>query len=156
MSFIIRGLDPALFAPLHALPDEALAANGALRRRADKRPGFPCRITLEDAEPGETVILTNFVSHDVPTPYRSAFAIYVRETAREAAVFEDETPPVMRERPIALRIFDENAMLIGAALGRNGAETAEGVRRAFDDPAAAYLHAHNAMHGCFVASIERA
>lgn len=155
MSFVIRGLDPVRFEPLLALSDEALAAKGGVRRSADRKPGFPCRVSLEDAEPGERVILTNFVSHDVATPYRSAFAIYVREIARKAAVFEDEIPPVMRERPIALRIFDENAMLIGAAMGRNGAETAEAIKRAFDDPAAAYLHAHNAVHGCFAAEVRR-
>ena len=156
MSFIIRGLDPAEFRPLFSLDDAALAARGAIRKVADTKPGFPCRITLEDAEPGEIVILLNYESHRAATPYRSAFAIYVRESAAAPATFTDEVPPVMMKRPIALRIFDAGGMLIGADLGRDGAETKAKINAAFSNPNAAYIHAHNAMHGCFAAAIARA
>lgn len=155
MSFVIRGLDPVEFSPLFGLDDAALAARGIVRRTADAKPGFPCRISLEDAEPGETLLLLNYESHKAATPYRSAFAIFVRENAAEAATYVDRLPPVMENRPIALRMFDADGMLIGALMGRHGAETAEAIRRAFEEPAAAYLHAHNAMHGCFAAEIRR-
>ncbi|OFX00225.1 MAG: hypothetical protein A3E78_06165 [Alphaproteobacteria bacterium RIFCSPHIGHO2_12_FULL_63_12] len=153
MGFIIKGLDPAEFRPLFGLSDAALAARGVIRRTADKTPGFPCRITLEDAEPGETVLLLNYESHRAATPYRSSYAIYVRERAPKSQTFIDEIPPVMAHRPIALRIFDARGMLIGADLGRTGAETKAKIEEIFADPAAAYIHAHNAMHGCFAAEI---
>ncbi len=156
MSFVIRGLDPAEFAPLLHLSDEALAARRVIRRTADARPGFPCRVTLEDAEPGETLLLLNYESHKAATPYRSAFAIYVRENAVAAATFVDELPPVMMRRPIALRLFDEGGMLIGADLGRDGGETREKIDAAFARADVAYIHAHNAMHGCFAAAVTRA
>lgn len=54
MPFRITGLSPESFQPLFGLSGAALAARGVIRQIADKRPGFPCRITLEDAEPGET------------------------------------------------------------------------------------------------------
>ena len=151
MSFIIRGLDPAEFRPLFSLDDAALAARGAIRKVADTKPGFPCRITLEDAEPGETLLLLNYESHRAATPYRSSYAIFVRERAQSPGAFIDEIPPVMIDRPIALRVFDAGGMLIGADLGRNGAETKAKIEKIFADPAAAYIHAHNAMHGCFAA-----
>jgi hypothetical protein len=156
MSFIIRGLDPAAFRPLFGLDDEALAARGVIAKIADKKPGFPCRISLEDAEPGERVLLLNFESHKAATPYRSAYAIYVREIAANAAEYRDELPPIMRKRPIALRIFDAGGMLIGADLGRDGAETRAKIEAIFERPAATYVHAHNAMHGCFAAEVRRA
>lgn len=156
MSFMIEGLAPDEFAPLFGMSDENLAARGVVRKIADKEPGFPCRITLEDAAPGETVLLLNHESHKAATPYRSAYAIYVREAARSAARHVGELPPVMMKRPIALRIFDEAGMLIGADLGRDGAETKAKIEAAFENPAAAYIHAHNAMHGCFAAAIKRA
>lgn len=154
MSFIIRGLDPAGFRPLFSLSDEALAARGVIAKVADKKPGYPCRISLEDAEPGERVLLLNYESHRAATPYRSAYAIYVRNSARSAE-YRDRLPPVMEHRPIALRIFSADGMLIGADLGRAGAETAAKIDAAFENPAAAYIHAHNAMHGCFAAEIRR-
>ena len=154
MSFTISGLPVDEFQPLFGLPDAALAARGVNRKRADKKPGYPCRITLEDAEPGEDVLLLNYVSHTAQTPYRSAYAIFVREGAAAPASYVDELPPVFRGRPIALRIFDANGMLIGADLSLNGAAR-DNIARAFDNPNAAYIHAHNAMHGCFAAEIKR-
>ncbi len=155
MSFVIRGLPVEEFKPLFGLTDDQLSARGIIRKRADKKPGFPCRITLDDAEPGETLLLLNYESHKAATPYRSSYAIYVRESAKSAAIYADELPPVMRARPIALRIFSAEGMLIGADLGRDGAETKGKIEAIFAGPDAAYIHAHNAMHGCFAAEIRR-
>ncbi len=155
MSFIIRGLDPAEFQPLFALSDEALAERGIIAKVVDRKPGFPCRISLEDAEPGERVLLLNYESHRAATPYRSAFAIYVRDRV-SAGAYRDALPPVMEKRPIALRVFDADGMLIGADLGHEGAETKAKIEAIFKNPAAAYIHAHNAMHGCFAAEVRRA
>lgn len=70
---------PAPFERLFGLPDEALAAAGAIRVIANAQPGFPCRITLADAAPGEALLLVNHEHLPVDTPYRSRHAIYVRE-----------------------------------------------------------------------------
>lgn len=155
MSFIINGLPRKEFAPLFNLTDEELAERGVIRKTVTAKPGFPCRITLEDAEPGEEVLLLNYESHKAKTPYRSSYAIYVRKSATASATYRNELPPVMEYRPIALRIFDRDAMLIGADLGRDGAETKAKIESIFADPATAYIHAHNAMHGCFAAEILR-
>lgn len=156
MTFSITGLSPEEFRPLFGRPDAVLAGRGILRKRADKKPGFPCRITLNDAEPGETLLLLNYESHRARTPYRSSYAIYVREAATSAPTYVDEIPPVMKQRPIALRVFDKDGMLIAADLGREGDETKAKIRAIFADRNAAYIHAHNAMHGCFAAEILRA
>jgi hypothetical protein len=155
MTFAVTGLDVEEFRPLFGLSDEALAARGVIRKRATAKPGFPCRVTLEDAEPGETLLLLNYESHKAPTPYRSSYAIFVRERAASPARYVDELPPVMEKRPIALRIFDRDGMLIGADLGRHGEETKAKIEAIFENPNAAYIHAHNAMHGCFAAAITR-
>jgi hypothetical protein len=153
MTFAISGLPIDPFQPLFGLDDEALAARGAVRVTAAEGR-YPCRVTLQDAAPGETLILLNHRDHDVETPYRSAYAIYVRERARQSASLTDRLPPVLRGRPIALRVFDENHMLMGAELALNDDVEAAVLRR-FADPAVAYLQAHNAAHGCFVARIDR-
>jgi hypothetical protein len=154
MTYVIRGLDPAPFRELAALSDAELAGRNIVRRRADSKPGFPCRVTLEDAEPGETLLLLNYEDHSVATPYRNAYAIYVRETAEAAPELHDTLPPVFAGRPIALRAFDSDGMLQTATLALQGDADAR-IRDLFALPRIAYINAHNAAHGCFAARIDR-
>lgn len=155
MTYRIAGLAPAEFSPLFALDDAALAARGAKRVTANADRGFPCRISLEDAKAGETLILLHHTSHDVATPFRSSYAIYVREGVREAAAFKDTTPPVFEGRLLGLRAFDEQGMLRDAALALPGEADAK-IRALFGNAEIAYIDAHNAAHGCFAARVERA
>jgi Protein of unknown function (DUF1203) len=155
MSFVITGLAPQSFAHLFGLPDDVLSRQNIVRKTADAQPGYPCRITLQDAEPGETVLLLNHESHSAPTPYASRYAIYVREGAATASRYRNELPPVFMGRPIALRMFSAEGMLLGADLGR-GEELVAKIEAAFARADVAYIHAHNAMHGCFSAEIRRA
>lgn len=154
MTYVITGLAPAPFADLFALSDSDLAQHGVLRVTATASPGFPCRVSLEDAVIGETMLLLHHVSHDVPSPYRSAYAIYVRDAAA-AAEYRDCLPPVMQRRPLGLRGFDSAAMLRDARLAAPG-EADAAILSLLDNPAIAYIHAHNAAHGCFIAQIDRA
>lgn len=153
MTYRIEPLSLEAFAPLFAMNDAELALQNA-RRVTATGPGFPCRVSLEDANEGETLILVNHTSHDVQTPYRSTYAIYVRETAEAAKPYIDTTPPVFKGRPIAFRGFDSSGMLLNATIAMPGQADAR-IRELFDTPAIAYIHAHNAAHGCFSCRIER-
>ena len=154
MAYRIEGLSRAPFEHLFALTDEELDAFHARRVTADRKPGFPCRISLEDAEAGEPLILVNHVTHEAPTPYRTAYAIYVRELALEPATYVDELPPVLQGRPLSLRGFDAGGMLRGALLAMPGEADAM-IRQLFERPEIESIHAHNAAYGCFAARIER-
>ena len=153
MTYAITGLSPDAFAPLFAMNDAQLAANNARRVTASADRGFPCRVSLEDAQAGEELILLHHISHDVATPYRSAYAIYVRRGVA-AASYRDATPPVFEGRPLALRAFDAAGMLRTARLAGPG-EADAAIRDLFADDAISYIDAHNAAHGCFAARIER-
>lgn len=153
MTYRIAGLDPAAFTPLFDLSDAALAERAALRVCASASRGFPCRISLEDAREGEELILLNHTSHDVATPYRSSYAIFVRKGARRAEYVET-TPPVFAGRPLGLRGFDTQGMLMDARLALPGEADAK-IRELLANPAIATIHAHNAAHGCFSALVER-
>ena len=152
--FVLRGLDPAPFAPLFALDDEALAALDARRVVATNKPGFPCRVSLEDAEPGETLILANFEHLPVASPFRSRHAVYVREGARDPAEYRDTLPEQFRTRMLSLRAFDEAGMMVEADLA-DGADAEGTIERMLADARVAYLHAHFARPGCFAARIDR-
>ena len=155
MSFIVTGLPVDRFLPLFGLSPEDLAERGIARCAVDAKPGSPCRVTLKDAEPGETVLLLNYEHQSAPTPYRASHAIFVRESARETAVLADQIPEVFQGRTLSLRAFDQAGMMIAADLCE-GEDAAPLIERLLADGAAHYLHAHNAKRGCYAARIDRA
>ena len=154
MTYRITGLDPASFQHLFGLPDDELSALGAVRVPVTERPGFPCRVTLDDALPGERMLLLNHLSV-ARGPYRASHAIFVTEGAEKAASYDDRVPPALDRRVLSLRAFGEAEVMVDAILVQPGGADA-GVRRLFDDPAVRYIHAHNAVRGCFAAAVERA
>jgi uncharacterized protein DUF1203 len=154
VSFVISGIDPAPFTQFYGRADGELAAAGVVRTIADAKPGFPCRVTLEDAEPGEALLLLNHVHLPVDTPYRSCHAIFVRDGAETAARFENEVPQQLASRLLSVRAFDPAGMMTDADV-IEGRDLVPLIERFFADPAVTYLHAHNARRGCFAARIDR-
>ncbi|MCW3797424.1 DUF1203 domain-containing protein [Sphingomonas sp. BN140010] len=154
MTYRITGLDPAAFRPLFHLRPAALAERGVRRMPVTSFPGFPCRLTLDDAELGETVLLVNYQS--VPAgPYRARHAIFITEGLTEAASFMDAVPPALERRTLSLRAFDRDWDMVAAELAQPG-EADGAIRRMLADPAVTIIHAHNATRGCFAAAVERA
>jgi hypothetical protein len=154
MGFRIRGLPAESFAELFSLPDDALAARGAVRMTADRSPGFPCRISLTDAAVGDEVILTHYEHHAVSSPFRSGYAIYVRE-GEQTFDETDCVPDMLRSRLLSLRAFDAQGMLLDADVVE-GSEMEALVERLFADPHVACIHVHFAKPGCYAARLERA
>lgn len=154
--FRIAGLPLAPFTPLFALSDAALQAKGARRVRIDQPNVAPCRVSLADAEPGETCILLNFAHLDVPaSPYRASGPIFVSETAREHAPPLREIPDMLGRRLLSARLYDDQAMMIDADV-TEGRDLAARLSAWFDDPAVADIHLHTARRGCFMARAVRA
>jgi Protein of unknown function (DUF1203) len=155
MAFRITGLSAEPFRHLYGLSDAALAEHGAKRYVVDKPVGYPDRIEMRDASPGETVLLINHVSQPADTPYRASHAIFVREGADEAYDRIDEVPDVMRLRLLSLRAFDRDGMMLDADVAE-GKDIEAVIARFFTNPDIDYIHAHNAKRGCFSGRIDRA
>ena len=155
MSFRITGLSPEPFRPLFGLSDEALAAHGAKRCVATAKPGFPDRIALSDAEPGETLLLVHHQHQPANTPYRASHAVYVREGTAETRTMTGEVPESLQVRLISLRAFDAGHSMIDADVV-DGPDLSGLIAQFFANPAVAYLHAHYAKRGCYAARIDRA
>lgn len=152
--FRISGLAPQPFRPLFALDDAALAERGACRVIAEAGGGYPCRISLDDAAPGEVLLLLNYEHQTANTPYRSRFAIYIRASAASACISDNTLPPALRKRLLAIRAYSATHMLLTADICEGA--TAEPLIRAQlarDD--VAYLHVHYAKFGCYAARVER-
>ena len=154
MSFRITGLSPEPFRHLFGLSDTELHRHGARRTVADTKPGYPDRIELRDAEPGERLILVNHTHQPADNPYRASHAIFVLEGAETAYDRVDEVPEVLACRPISLRAFGNDDFLLAADLAE-GDTIAKTIEALFADPRTAYIQAHYAKPGCFAARVDR-
>jgi hypothetical protein len=153
-NFRIVGLPLAEFQPLFSLSDEQLAQKAARRMMVDAKPGFPCRVSLEDAEIGEKVILLPFIHHDVASPYRALGPIFVRENAKEARLAPGEIPEVVTSRTMSVRAYDQNATMLDGAVVPGSAIKSH-IEKLFGNPKIAYVHLHNAGAGCYSCKVAR-
>jgi hypothetical protein len=155
MSFLISALPKSQFEHLFELPSAALASYRAVRVVADKKPGFPCRVSLADAEIGEEVILVNHEHQPADSPYRASHAVFVRQAANEAQPNVDETPRMLRSRVLSLRGFDEKGMMLMTDVV-DGKALEEAIGEIFQNASVAYIHIHFAGAGCYAARADRA
>lgn len=155
-SFQIVALEAERFRPWFALDDAELARRGARRVVADETPGFPCRVSLVDAEPGETLLLLNYTHHDVATPYRASGPILVREAATASATLAPgEVPDMLRHRLLSVRAYDGSGFLV-ASFVVLGTALEHAIDRLFADTTVHEIHVHNAKPGCFNCRVVRA
>jgi hypothetical protein len=153
MNFRISGLAAEPFEHYFTMDDTDLAQAGAVRRVANSKPGFPCRVSLTDAEIGDEVLLINFEHLPTDSPYRSSHAIYIRRNEHRFDAI-DEIPTMLRTRLLSVRAFDEAGMMVGADVTDGGA-VENAIAAQFDNLNAHYLHIHFAKPGCFAARVDR-
>lgn len=154
MTFQIHALSEAAFAPLFGLTDAELTEKGMRRVTADANPGFPCRVSLEDAQVGEDLILCNYRHLDGHTPYAASHAIYVRQSATRVNLRPGEVPEVLARRLLSVRGFDRDRMMVEADV-IDGRHLAAKLEATFSNAAIDVVQVHNAKQGCFAASATR-
>jgi hypothetical protein len=152
MQFQIHALSPQPFCHLFGRPDSDLAGRGVIRIVADKSTGFPCRISLRDADIGETLLLLNYEHQPAPTPYRASHAIFVCEHAEQANLAPGEIPLLFRERLLSIRAFNEAGMMLGADVAE-GVDLDKPIAAMLATPEVSYLHLHYAKPGCYAARV---
>ena len=155
MDFQISALDLDRFRPLFGLDAGALASFGVQRMVVDTKPGFPCRVSLRDAEIGENVLLMNYEHQSAATPYRSSHAIFVREWASQARPGRNEIPRMLRHRLLSVRAFDSAGMMTDADVVE-GERLEALIETMLARSSVDCLHLHNAKPGCYAASVRRA
>jgi len=155
MSFQIHALSPVQFEPLFAMSQRELAQVRATRMVVDAKPGYPCRVSLADAEIGETVILANFMHQSGESPYQATHAIFVRENAKQAFPEVGAIPESLETRLISIRAFDEKHLMVNADVVE-GSHLSVSIPLMLQDPKVSYLHLHNAKPGCYAARVTRA
>lgn len=153
-SFQLVGLPHQPFEPLFSLSDRELAGAGALRVTAREKPGFPCRISLADAEVGEELLLLPYAHQPANSPYKASGPIYVRRRVQQRILEAGEVPDCVRLRLISLRAYDDRHMIVSAAVSE-GEDIAAEIERHFGNGQVRYIHLHNAKRGCFSCLVRR-
>ncbi len=155
MDFKIIALDEELFEHFQKMSDDELEKQNIVKQIADNKPGFPCRISLQDAEIGEEVYLFNYEFHSVNSPYKASGPIFTRKNTSQKICETNEVPELFSARLISLRGYNSSQMLISADVFEE-VELKEKIQSTFENPEISYLHIHNAKFGCYFASVKRA
>ena len=154
MDFRITGLPLADFAALLQLDDDALRARGVQRVVADAPNAYPCRITLEDAAPGEELLLLSYAHLPARMPYASAGPIFIRRSAAATRTVINAVPEQQRRRLLSVRAYDPHDCMVDADV-IEGTELEPLIRRFLATPEVSYLHVHNARRGCYACRVDR-
>ena len=156
MTFQISGLNPQQFSHLFLLDDKELAARGIDRHIADEAPAYPCRVSMEDAEIGEELLLLNFVHLKTASAYQANGPIFVSRKAKETRVFIDQLPPMLSHahRLFSVRAFDSTDRMIDAEVA-SGVQLQALLENFLHNPKVGYLQVHFARRGCFAARVDR-
>lgn len=154
MNFQIKALPAYHFQQLDQLSEEELTQAGVQRLLVDEQPGYPCRVSLVEAEVGEMVYLLTYTHHNTSSPYHASGPIFVRVGAKTAEPAINEIPLILQHRLLSVRAYDERGMMMGA-------ETVPGrdiepiIQQFLNDLRVSYLHIHNARPGCFNCQVVR-
>ena len=152
--FHIRGLDAKLFKSYFDMDKAELEKLGIRACVADTSPGYPCRVSLKDAQIGEELLLLNFEHHQTESPYRSSGPIFIKKNAIASRLGINEIPEMLIHRFLSLRSYSEEGMMLGART-INGEELRNSILRIFSNGEVSYIHIHNAGPGCYNCMVSR-
>jgi hypothetical protein len=155
MDFRITGLPPQPFRPLFDLTDAALLELGMRRVIADDATGFPCRVSMAHAAPGEELLLAPYEHQPAQhSPYRATGPIFVRKQATEAFDAINAIPAPLRTRLLSVRAYDAADLIVEADVV-DGAVVESLIAQYLRKDDVRYLHLHYARRGCYACRVDR-
>jgi hypothetical protein len=120
----------------------------------DAEGGSPCRYCLEDARPGETMLLFSYSPVPTDGPYREVGPIYIHERPCARRPVSGEIPAQLRRRLLALRGYDAEGNLVTSDVV-DGKELESLLEPLLARDDVAFVHARNARPGCYACAIVR-
>jgi Protein of unknown function (DUF1203) len=153
--FQLVGIDHTPFQALFDLTDKQLNELSAKRCFAEENPGYPCRISLEDAQVGEELLLMPYLHQPAASPYRASGPIFIRRGVQQRTLPVDEVPSYITNRLMSMRAYDAQDMIVSASVCE-GIVAGSEIARFFRQPEVAYIHLHNAKRGCYSCKAVRA
>jgi len=143
-----------IYNPLFKLTSEELSERNIVKMLVDEKPGYPCRVTLEDAEIGEEVLLLPLEHHKTTSPYKASGPVFIRKNAVKVDLAINEIPKMLFKRQQTLRLYDTNGMMI-AAKSPSADEIRKEIETLFKNPKAKYIQVHNTNPGCYNCQVHK-
>ena len=147
MSFTISAISTAAA--------ETLRRDPTARRVVLDDAGTPCRHCLQLGQTGEAMLLLTYQPFTGAGPYAVPSPVYVHADACPRYDPTSGLPALARSGLRAVRSYTENHDLLDGVVVP-GTELEHAIATLFEDPTAAYLHAHSATAGCFTFRVDRA
>ncbi|MFA0789308.1 DUF1203 domain-containing protein [Microbulbifer echini] len=154
MDFLIRALSAKKFHRLMSLSDSQLKRQNICWKYVDSSPGYPCRVSLQDALLGERVLCMPFAHLKAKNFYCASGPIFVRENAKEQSLNMNEIPTMLRHRQLSLRAYSSEDLMVMATICE-GVELEGEINKLLCSAAVNYIHIHNAIPGCFNCAVYR-
>jgi hypothetical protein len=110
-------------------------------------------VSLEDAQPGERVILIPFCHQPASSPYKAAGPVFVREMSVTASVPPGAVPEMLRSRLLSIRGYDANHLMIEADVVE-GRELESFLTHMVECGTVSYAHIHFARPGCYACRVD--
>ena len=155
VNFQFVALDKSEFVSFSDFTDEELSNFNARWVVADANPGYPCRVSLRNAEIGERVLAISYCFQNADSPYRASGPIFVREIAETARPSINEIPKMLIDSLLSVRAYNSTNSLIASDVVE-GAHLESVITNQLSDDSVDYLHVHYAKHGCFNSKVCRA
>lgn len=142
------------FNHLFNLNEDELRSKDIVKMVVDEKPGYPCRVTLEDAEIGEEIILFSFQHHKSDSPYQSSGPIFIRKNAVTPDLDVNEVPKMLLHRFLSLRMYDVKGMMIDA-ITIEGKKLKNEIKVILKNTLVDYIQIHNSSPGCYNCQVNR-
>jgi hypothetical protein len=119
--------------------------------------GFPCRHCLKEARINSQVLLISYQPLIRETPFAGRGPIFI--CAEDCSSFEypHTVPEIVMRRQINLRAYDKSgAMLYAYSRLISGDDAKRNIAETLQSKGVHEVHAHTALHGCFLCKFVRA
>ncbi len=153
-SFVITGINLSELQPYLQMSKTALIRNNAQWITADSCPGYPCRVSLEDATLGEEVLLFNYQHNKMTSPYAASGPVFIRKNAQQRLLATNEVPAMLFHRQLSLRAYDSQGMMTAAEVIQGEFLQSTAIEM-LQNTVISYIDVHHAGPGCFACRINR-
>jgi hypothetical protein len=127
----------------------------AWRTAVDPDGGAPLRCCLRNSRPGERITLASVSPPGPAGAYAETGPVYLHADGC-AGPTTAGYPAEFRSRRQIFRSYGQDGALLGGELVEAGDGQEAIAARMLADPAVAFLHSHNVIHGCYMFAIRRA
>jgi Protein of unknown function (DUF1203) len=129
--------------------------------RVDDEGGAPLRCCLRDSRPGESIALISYAPVRATIgagagPYDEIGPVFVHADDCDGPAETDRYPAGWVARSQVLRAYHHDGTIAGGVRLRAGEDRDAAARELLADPAVAFLHSRNVVHGCYMLEIGRA